>query len=72
MSPNCIFVRCYLQLEAGRLPQYVIFCSPSGPTRKFCSVLNKYFIDMPHQTVKEDVYEGHRIPKGAIISANIW
>jgi hypothetical protein len=27
---------------------------------------------LPHQVTQEDVYEGRRIPKGAVVVANIW
>ncbi|KIY64631.1 cytochrome P450 [Cylindrobasidium torrendii FP15055 ss-10] len=29
-------------------------------------------IGIPHQTSEDDIYEGHFIPKGSIIMANIW
>ncbi|KAI5290674.1 hypothetical protein KEM54_000808 [Ascosphaera aggregata] len=30
------------------------------------------FLGVPHATTEEDYYMGYRIPKGAIVSANIW
>lgn len=29
-------------------------------------------IGIPHRVIKEDIYEGYRIPVGSLVIANIW
>lgn len=47
--------------------------APQGQSHVFsCSSSRSLDVGLPHLAMREDVYEGYRIPKGATVIANIF